>query len=115
MSPHKGRAFWQTTTLTEPRESLASSSNLLGLGVGNTLLAEAVGLGDVVGTSVDFLLNGVNVNVCNLSIFTIEDLGDFLKSGTTGLNHHEVDEDQFNEDPDLKLYVSRRTKSRREG
>jgi hypothetical protein len=37
----------------------------------------------------------------NLSLITIEDLGDLFKSGTTGLDVEDSDEDEFEEDPAL--------------
>ena len=49
----------------------------------------------------DVLLNHLNVDVSNLSVITIEDLGDLLKSGTTGLNVEDSDEDELEEDPAL--------------
>lgn len=49
----------------------------------------------------DVLLNHLNVDVSNLSVITIEDLGDLFKSGTTGLDVEDSDEDEFEEDPTL--------------
>lgn len=49
----------------------------------------------------DVLLNHLNVDVSNLSLITIEDLGDLFKSGTTGLDVEDSDEDEFKEDPAL--------------
>jgi len=45
----------------------------------------------------------LNVDVSNLSLITIEDLGDLLKSGTTGLDVEDSDEDELEEDPALVL------------
>jgi hypothetical protein len=39
--------------------------------------------------------------VSNLGLITIEDLGDLLKSGTTGLDVKDGDKDEFEEDPAL--------------
>ena len=49
----------------------------------------------------DVLLNHLNVDVSNLSVITIEDLGDLFKSGTTGLDVEDSDEDEFEKDPAL--------------
>lgn len=51
----------------------------------------------------DVLLHHLNVDVSNLSLslITIEDLGDLFKSGTTGLDVEDSDEDEFEEDPAL--------------
>jgi hypothetical protein len=43
----------------------------------------------------------LNIDVSDLSLITIEDLGDLLKSGTTGLDVEDGDEDEFEEDPAL--------------
>ena len=43
----------------------------------------------------------LNVDVSDLSLITIEDLGDLLKSGTTGLDVEDSDEDELEEDPAL--------------
>jgi hypothetical protein len=43
----------------------------------------------------------LNIDVSDLSLITIEDLGDLLKSGTTGLDVEDSDEDEFEEDPAL--------------
>ena len=47
------------------------------------------------------LLDLVHVQVCDLSVLSVEDLGQFLKSWSSGLNVEEVDECEFDEDPDL--------------
>jgi len=47
---------------------------------------------------VNLLGDFVKVNVGN-SVLTVEDLGDFLKSGSLGFNVDEVDEDEFDTDP----------------
>src|ERR1700681_4865162 len=48
------------------------------------------------------LLDLVHVQVCNLSILSVEDLSQFLKSWSSSLNVEEVDECEFDEDPDLQ-------------
>jgi len=48
---------------------------------------------------VDVLLNLVEIQVGNLSTLTIEDLGEFLESGTAGLDVKEVDEEELEEVP----------------
>jgi hypothetical protein len=50
---------------------------------------------------VRLLLNLVHVQVCDLSALSVEDLSQFLESWSSGLNVEEVDECEFNEDPDL--------------
>ncbi len=57
----------------------------------------------LVAGSHDVLLNDLNVDVSNFSLITIEDLGDLLKSGTTGLDVEDSNEDEFEEDPALGL------------
>ena len=52
-------------------------------------------------SNVNLLFNLLEVNICDISIFTIEDLSQFLESGTTGLNVEEVNEDKFDKDPNL--------------
>lgn len=47
------------------------------------------------------LLDLVNINVRDFGVLSIEDLGQFLKSWATGLDVEEVDEEEFQEDPDL--------------
>jgi hypothetical protein len=42
--------------------------------------------------------------MANLSVITIEDLGDLLESGTAGLDVEDGDEDEFEEDPALGLF-----------
>jgi hypothetical protein len=49
---------------------------------------------------VRLLLDLVHVQVGDLSILSIEDLGEFLESWASGLNVEEVDECEFDEDPD---------------
>jgi hypothetical protein len=44
----------------------------------------------------------IGVNVCNLSLVSIEDLGDLLEGRALGLNVEDSDEDEFEEDPDLR-------------
>lgn len=44
-------------------------------------------------------LDSLDINVCNLSLITIEDLGDLLKSRALGLNVEDADEDELEEDP----------------
>jgi hypothetical protein len=44
----------------------------------------------------------ISVNVCNLSLVSIEDLGDLLEGRALGLNVEDSDEDEFEEDPDLR-------------
>lgn len=48
------------------------------------------------------LLDLVHVQVCNLSVLSVEDLSQFLKSWSSSLNVEEVDECEFDEDPDLQ-------------
>jgi hypothetical protein len=57
----------------------------------------------LVAGSHDVLLNDLNVDVSNFSLITIEDLGNLLKSGTTGLDVEDSNEDEFEEDPALGL------------
>jgi hypothetical protein len=45
----------------------------------------------------------ISVNVCNLSLVSIEDLGDLLEGRALGLNVEDSDEDEFEEDPDLRV------------
>jgi hypothetical protein len=49
----------------------------------------------------DVGLDSFEINVSNLSVFTIEDLGDLLKSRAAGLDIKDADEDEFEEDPAL--------------
>jgi hypothetical protein len=42
-------------------------------------------------------------NMSDLSLIAIEDLGNLLKSRALGLNVEEHDEEEFEEDPDLKI------------
>ncbi len=51
-------------------------------------------------TNVDLLLDLVQIQMSNLCLITIEDLGEFFQSGTAGLDHEEVHENKFAEDPD---------------
>ena len=61
------------------------------------------------------MLEFLDVNVCNLSVFAIEDFGDLLKSRPFGLNVEEVYEDEFDEDPYLlQIRVNHRYISFRE-
>lgn len=53
-------------------------------------------------SDVNLLLDLLQINMCDSSIFTIEDLSQFLESGTTGLNVEEVNKDKFDEDPNLE-------------
>jgi hypothetical protein len=46
-------------------------------------------------------LDSLEIDVGDLSVFTIEDLGDFFKSGATSLDVEDADEDEFEEDPAL--------------
>ena len=55
---------------------------------------------------VDVLLNLVEIQVGNLSTLTIEDLGEFLESGTAGLDVKEVDEEELEEVPDVGPVVA---------
>ena len=48
---------------------------------------------------VDVLLNLMEIQMGNLSTLTIEDLGEFLESGTAGLDVEEVDEEELEEVP----------------
>jgi hypothetical protein len=45
----------------------------------------------------------ISVNVCDLSLVSIEDLGDLLEGRALGLNVEDSDEDEFEEDPDLRV------------
>jgi hypothetical protein len=49
----------------------------------------------------DVSLNGLEVNVGNLRIITVEDLGDLLKGWATSLDVEDADEDELEEDPAL--------------
>jgi hypothetical protein len=50
----------------------------------------------------DIGLNSLEIDVGNLSLITIEDLGDLLEGGALGLNVEDSDEDKLEEDPALK-------------
>jgi hypothetical protein len=52
-------------------------------------------------------LNSLKIDVGNLSVFTIEDLGDLLKGGATGLDVEDTDEDELEEDPALAKLSTR--------
>jgi hypothetical protein len=60
-----------------------------------TLLLEARGH--------DVGLNGLEIDAGNLSVITVEDLGDLLESRATGLDVEDRDEDEFEENPALWL------------
>lgn len=47
------------------------------------------------------LVNLAQVNVGDLGLITIEDLGDLLESGSAGLDVEDGNEDEFEEDPAL--------------
>jgi hypothetical protein len=49
----------------------------------------------------DVSLHSLEVDVGNLRIITVEDLGDLLKGWATGLNVEDADEDKLEEDPAL--------------
>jgi hypothetical protein len=70
-----------------------------------TLLLEARGH--------DVGLNGLKIDVGNFSVFTIEDLGDLLKGGATGLNVEDADKDELEEDPALARISTQVWKSAR--
>ena len=53
----------------------------------------------------DGRLDLLKVDVSNLSLITIEDLGDLLESGAASLDVEYGDEDKFEEDPAL-VHVS---------
>jgi hypothetical protein len=48
------------------------------------------------------LFDLVHIQVCNLSVLSVEDLSQFLKSWSSSLNVEEVDEREFDKDPDLQ-------------
>jgi hypothetical protein len=54
-----------------------------------------------ISTILDFLLNLGKINVSDFRGFTVKDLGQFFKSRAPGLNIEEVDEDEFDKDPNL--------------
>jgi hypothetical protein len=47
-----------------------------------------------------FLLDLVDVQVSDLCILSVENLGEFFKGWASGLDIEEVDECEFDEDPD---------------
>jgi hypothetical protein len=47
-------------------------------------------------------LNGLEINVCDFSLITIENLSHFFESRSAGLNVKEEDEYELEEDPDLR-------------
>jgi hypothetical protein len=49
----------------------------------------------------DVGLNGLEIDVGNLSLITVEDLGNLLKSGSLSLDVENGDEDELEEDPAL--------------
>ena len=49
----------------------------------------------------DGVLNLLKVNVSNLSLVAIKDLGNLLEGGAASLNIEDGDEDEFEEDPAL--------------
>lgn len=46
-------------------------------------------------------LHLLEIDMCNLSLLTIEDLGNLLESWATGFDVKEGDKDEFKENPDL--------------
>jgi len=54
--------------------------------------------------SMKFLLDLMDIEMRDFSIFTIEDLGQLLESWASSLDVEEVNEGQFDEDPDLVSY-----------
>lgn len=55
-------------------------------------------------------LDALKVDVGNLSLITIEDLGELLEGRALGLNVEEVHEEEFNPDPDLLIESAMRVK-----
>jgi hypothetical protein len=70
---------------------LKAATDVLDLDV--TLLLEARGH--------DVGLNSLEINIGDLGVFTIEDLGDLLKGGAFGLDVEDADEDELEGDPAL--------------
>jgi hypothetical protein len=52
-------------------------------------------------SGVDVSIHLVSVDVRDLSLVSIENLGDFLEGWAFSLNVEDSDEDEFEEDPDL--------------
>jgi hypothetical protein len=46
-------------------------------------------------------LNGLDIDVGDLSLITVEDLGDLLEGGSLGLDVEDADEDELEGDPAL--------------
>ena len=55
----------------------------------------------LVSSSHDLLLNLLQVDVGDLGVLTVKDLGDLLECGSTGLDVEDGDKDEFKEDPAL--------------
>ena len=55
----------------------------------------------------DVGLNSLKIDVGHLSLFTIEDLSDLLKSGAAGFDVEDADEDELEEDPALARVSTR--------
>lgn len=53
----------------------------------------------------DLLLDLVNIDVGNIGLVAIDDLGELLESGALGLDVHEEDEDELGGDPALFVIV----------
>ena len=49
----------------------------------------------------DLLLDLADIDVGNIGVVTIDDLGELLESGALGLDVHEVDEGELESDPAL--------------
>lgn len=52
------------------------------------------------------LLDLADVDVGNVGLVAVDDLGELLESGALGLDVHEVDEAEFEEDPALCNFSS---------
>jgi hypothetical protein len=61
----------------------------------------AKSLGGLLLVDLSLLLDLVDIDVANLGLITIDDLGELLEGGALGLNIHEVDEGEFEENPAL--------------
>ena len=58
-------------------------------------------LGDLLLGELSLLLDLADVDVADLGLVAVDDLGQLLESGALGLDVHEEDEDELEEDPAL--------------
>lgn len=61
------------------------------------------------------LLDLVNIDVGNIRLIAINDLGKLLERGALGLDVHEEDKDELGGDPALFIIVSIRCERRQKG